>query len=180
VSFDLSVDPQPEGMSEMVDAEGNALSQVWFVGVASMLALRTTFAVDTLQTNPFDYIVLDPDSLRVPMTYGEADRRALLHCPDARELPRHQRGVDDGNADHREGADVCRERLPATGARHPGPRDGPAAAPRLDGHEGERGSLVVGAEADPPVSSDGAAPGRPGPGPEEYGAVIVERAPDGC
>ena len=75
VSFDLSVDPQPEGMSEMVDAEGNALSQVWFVGVASMLALRTTFAVDTLQTNPFDYIVLDPDSLRVPMSYDEADRR---------------------------------------------------------------------------------------------------------
>lgn len=79
VSFDLAVDPQPEGMSEMVDAEGNALSQVWFLGVASMLALRTTFAVDTLRTNPYDYIVLDPDSLRVPMNYDVADRRALAH-----------------------------------------------------------------------------------------------------
>ena len=79
VSFDLAIDPQPEGMSEMVDAEGNALSQVWFLGVASMLALRTTFAVDTLQTNPYDYIVLDPDSLRVPMNYDVADRRALVH-----------------------------------------------------------------------------------------------------
>ena len=79
VSFDLAVDPQPEGMSEMVDAEGNALSQVWFIGVASMLALRTTFAVETLHPNPFDYIVLDPDSLRVPMTYDVADRRALAH-----------------------------------------------------------------------------------------------------
>ena len=82
VSFDLSVDPQPEGMSEMVDAEGNALSQIWFLGVSSMLALRTTFAVDTLRTNPFDYIVLDPDSLRVPMSYDEADRRALAHYLD--------------------------------------------------------------------------------------------------
>ena len=82
VSFDLSVDPQPEGMSEMVDAEGNALSQVWFLGGASMLALRTTFAVDTLHTNPFDYIVLDPDFLRVPMSYDEADRRALAHYLD--------------------------------------------------------------------------------------------------
>ncbi len=250
VSFDLAVDPQPEGMSEMVDAEGNALSQAWFLGVASMLALRTTFAVDTLRTNPYDYIVLDPDSLRVPMSYNEADRRALVHyldppgdpevqafakdvlaaiaggatsflgelcqrissmtqevrptgdpmpagqtlalrrgacrdmavlfieaCravgiaarfvtgyemsdaggnerdlhawaevylngagwrgygrggPDVRELPRHQRGVDHGDADHREGADLCRERLPAGGARHPCPPDGPAAAPGLD------------------------------------------------
>ena len=82
VSFDLTVDPQPEGMSEMVDAEGNALSQVWFLGGASMLALRTTFAVDTLRTNPFDYIVLDPDSLRVPMSYDPADRRALAHYLD--------------------------------------------------------------------------------------------------
>ena len=77
----------------MVDAEGNALSQVWFVGVASMLALRTTFAVDTLQTNPFDYIVLDPDSLRVPMTYDEADRRALVHYLDPPDDPEVEVGV---------------------------------------------------------------------------------------
>jgi transglutaminase-like putative cysteine protease len=79
VAFDLAVEPQPEGMSEMIDAEGNTLSQVWFLGLASMLTLRTTFAIETLRTNPFDYIVLDPDSLRMPMTYDEADRRALAH-----------------------------------------------------------------------------------------------------
>jgi len=77
VAFDLTVDPLPEGMSEMVDAEGNTLSQVWFLGLASMLTLRTTFAIETLRTNPFDYIVLDPEGLRMPMTYGDADRRAL-------------------------------------------------------------------------------------------------------
>ena len=87
VSFDLAVDPQPEGMSEMVDAEGNALSQVWFVGLAPELALRTSFAVDTLRTNPYDYIVLDPDSLRVPMGYDEADRRALAHYLDPPDDP---------------------------------------------------------------------------------------------
>jgi transglutaminase-like putative cysteine protease len=66
-------------MSEMVDAEGNALSQVWFLGLAPMLTLRTTFSVETLRPNPFDYIVLDPDGLRVPMSYDEADQRALAH-----------------------------------------------------------------------------------------------------
>jgi transglutaminase-like putative cysteine protease len=66
-------------MCEMVDAEDNALSQVWFLGLASMLALRTTFAVETLRTNPYDYLVLDPDCLKMPMVYGESDRRALAH-----------------------------------------------------------------------------------------------------
>jgi transglutaminase-like putative cysteine protease len=79
VAFDLVVDPLPEGTSEMVDAEGNALSQVWFLGLAPMLALRTTFAVETLRPNPYDYVVLDPDSLRIPMVYDEAERRALAH-----------------------------------------------------------------------------------------------------
>jgi len=95
VSFDLTVDPQPEGMSEMVDAEGNALSQVWFLGGASMLALRTTFAVDTLRTNPFDYIVLDPDSLRVPMSYDPADQRALAHYLDPPTDPEVQAFAKD-------------------------------------------------------------------------------------
>jgi transglutaminase-like putative cysteine protease len=90
VAFDLAVDPQPEGMSEMIDAEGNALSQVWFLGLAPMLTLRTTFAVDTLRTNPFDYIVLDPDGLRMPMTYDEADRRALTHYLEPPDDPEVQ------------------------------------------------------------------------------------------
>jgi len=88
VAFDLAVEPQPEGMSEMIDAEGNTLSQVWFLGLASMLTLRTTFAIETLRTNPFDYIVLDPDSLRMPMTYDEADRRALAHYLQPPTTPR--------------------------------------------------------------------------------------------
>jgi transglutaminase-like putative cysteine protease len=90
VAFDLAVDPQPEGMGEMVDAEGNALSQVWFLGLAPTLALRTTFAVDTLRTNPFDYIVLDPDRLRMPMSYNAADRRALAHYLDPPDDPEVQ------------------------------------------------------------------------------------------
>jgi transglutaminase-like putative cysteine protease len=90
VAFDLTVDPLPEGMSEMVDAEGNALSQIWFLGLAPMLALRTTFAVDTLRTNPFDYLVLDPDCLRMPMSYNNADHRALAHYLEPPDDPEVQ------------------------------------------------------------------------------------------
>lgn len=79
VAFDLAIDPQPEGMCEMVDAENNGLSQVWFLGLFSHLALRTTFAVETLRSNPFDYLVLDPERLRMPMVYDRSDRCALAH-----------------------------------------------------------------------------------------------------
>lgn len=79
ISYELAVDPPPEGVTDMVDAEGNALSQVWFLGLAPMLSLRTTFAVETLRPNPYDYIVLDPAGLRIPMAYDAAERRALAH-----------------------------------------------------------------------------------------------------
>ena len=77
LSFDMAVDPLPEGTSELMDAEGNAVSQVWFVGPSAHLAIRTSFTVETLRDNPFDYIVLDSEGMRVPMVYSEGDRRAL-------------------------------------------------------------------------------------------------------
>jgi transglutaminase-like putative cysteine protease len=77
ISFEMEVDPRPQGVSDLVDAEGNAVSQVWFVGATPALAVRTRFTVETLRSNPFDYIVLDPESLRIPMTYSDGDHRVL-------------------------------------------------------------------------------------------------------
>jgi transglutaminase-like putative cysteine protease len=83
VSFDLTVEPSPEGMSQIMDVEGNALSQVWFLGVSESLTLRTSCTVETLRTNPFDYMVIDPEGLRVPMVYPETERRALARYLEA-------------------------------------------------------------------------------------------------
>src|SRR2546427_8738840 len=83
ISFDLTVEPSPEGMSQMMDVEGNALSQAWFLGASESLTLRTSCTVETLRTNPFDYVVLDPEGLRVPMVYPEAERRALARYLEA-------------------------------------------------------------------------------------------------
>ncbi len=84
--FELSVDPAPAGMSELADLEGNAATQVWFEGMTDALGIRTTLAAETLRTNPFDYVVLDPEALRVPMTYSEGERaslgRYLAHSQD--------------------------------------------------------------------------------------------------
>jgi transglutaminase-like putative cysteine protease len=84
--FELSVSPSPAGSSEVADLEGNAATQVWFEGLTDALGIRTRFTAETLRTNPFDYIVLDPEALRVPMTYPEEERallgRYLAHSHD--------------------------------------------------------------------------------------------------
>ncbi|GAC1362216.1 MAG: transglutaminase family protein [Actinomycetota bacterium] len=82
ISFEMSVDPAPQGISDLMDAEGNAISQVWFGGTWAALTLRTSCTVETLRSNPFDYVVLDSDRLAVPMHYPESDRRALRHYLD--------------------------------------------------------------------------------------------------
>lgn len=77
VSFQMVVDPAPGGTSELMDVEGNVVTLLWFVGSAALLSVRTTCMVETLKPNPFDYVILDPDALAVPMVYQEPEYRAL-------------------------------------------------------------------------------------------------------
>lgn len=87
VSFDLVADPAPEGTTALVDVEGNAVASLWFLGTAGTLTIRTTATVETLQPNPFDYIVLDSDRFRLPMGYSPAEHRALERYLDAAADP---------------------------------------------------------------------------------------------
>src|SRR3982075_4369955 len=66
VAFDLTADPQPEGTSEMVDAEGNAVSQLWSLALAPMLALRPPSGVHPLRTTRFPSLVRAPAGPRMP------------------------------------------------------------------------------------------------------------------
>lgn len=77
IAFDLAIEPAPEGTSEVMDAQGNATTQAWFLGTASVLTLRSSLTVETLHANPYDYIVLDPAALRLPMPYEPAEGAAL-------------------------------------------------------------------------------------------------------
>lgn len=79
ISYSLRVDPTPQGSSELIDAEGNAVTQIWFGGLSPSLTLHTTCTVETLRPNPFDYVVPDVASLQVPMSYSPAESHALAH-----------------------------------------------------------------------------------------------------
>ena len=85
--FDLEVDPQPAGRSDELDLLGNSGSLLWFNEQCPSLTLKVRSQVETLLTNPFNYLVTDPQTLKLPARYNQENRLALnpylyRHQPD--------------------------------------------------------------------------------------------------
>lgn len=76
IAYDIQIVPAPVGATECLDQDGNLALNAWFDTTTSELAIRTRFTVETLQENPFDY-VLTADSMHLPMVYHEPVRTAL-------------------------------------------------------------------------------------------------------
>jgi len=70
------VDPEPAGMTEYVDLDGHAAVQLWFDGLTSLLSVVVSSTVETLRTNPFDYL-LPADAVGLPFRYPAAVERGL-------------------------------------------------------------------------------------------------------
>lgn len=70
LDFSMHVDPMPSGLSEVADLDGNDSTMLWFVGETRHLQITTRVRAETLRSNPFDYIVLDWEKLRLPMEYS--------------------------------------------------------------------------------------------------------------
>lgn len=77
VAHSLTFDPPPQGVTESMDADANAVTLAWFSGRTPSLTIRAACTVETLRPNPFDYVVLEPEAMVLPMTYRERERRAL-------------------------------------------------------------------------------------------------------
>jgi len=98
----LHVEPCPAGLSDGMDAEGNAFAVAWFTGPVRYLHLRAESEVETLRTNPFHFLVTDPDTLRLPVRYEETLARALAPgtavnpSESGKELSRFVQEVEDG------------------------------------------------------------------------------------
>jgi transglutaminase-like putative cysteine protease len=82
--FELEADPPPVGRSEQLDLLGNAGTLFWFSDRFSTLTLKVHSQVETLLTNPFNYLVTDPQALKLPARYQQDNRLVLnpyLHRP---------------------------------------------------------------------------------------------------
>ena len=76
IRFDLTIEPKPAGLSECLDVEGNCVVHAWFDGLTELLQVMTRCEVETLQENPFDYIV-HPSAARLPVEYPDDLRLSL-------------------------------------------------------------------------------------------------------
>jgi transglutaminase-like putative cysteine protease len=76
-AFALDIDPAPSGQFDFTDRDGNHVTRVWWTGPAESLTVRATSRVETLRSNPFDFVVFDPEARRVPVSYPEAEREGL-------------------------------------------------------------------------------------------------------
>jgi transglutaminase-like putative cysteine protease len=92
-AFALDVTPRPAGRSDALDQDGNVATHVWFEGLTEEFCVRTSFQIETLRDNPFDYLLQDSDR-DVPVQYAESLRSPLIpylradHDPSVHELAR--------------------------------------------------------------------------------------------
>lgn len=66
--FSLSIDPQPTGISQVIDFDGNSLLKIWFTQPTEKLILAVRAKVETFISNPFDYL-LEPWATTLPFDY---------------------------------------------------------------------------------------------------------------
>jgi transglutaminase-like putative cysteine protease len=66
--YQLTVEPQPAGTSEYLDVEGNVATHCWFSSPTCALSLTVNSVVETIRTNPFDFL-LSADAVQLPVRY---------------------------------------------------------------------------------------------------------------
>jgi len=79
-TYSLKIEPSPDGITELLDQDGNAAAPAWFAGAVEELRIHSAFKVETLRENPFDYILPSSDLFSLPLNYGEPLRSALSAC----------------------------------------------------------------------------------------------------
>ncbi|PZV26103.1 MAG: transglutaminase [Snowella sp.] len=67
-NFFIKITPQPVGISEINDLDGNSLQKIWFTAPTEQFALEIESEIETHIDNPFNFL-LEPWALKLPMDY---------------------------------------------------------------------------------------------------------------
>lgn len=96
-AFDLLIEPQPVFISHNTDAFGNPEIRAWFQGLTHFLNVQAVSFVETVRTNPFDYLV-DYGSCSLPVRYTPSAGGALQLFRRKRHYPTDIRAFSSGIA----------------------------------------------------------------------------------
>ena len=69
-SFRLRVQPEPAGITQYTDLQGNDVTRCWFKGFTTNLTVTTECVVETLLHNPFSFL-LAPEAVNLPLRHCE-------------------------------------------------------------------------------------------------------------
>lgn len=67
--FGVTIDPEPMLLSDGIDLEGNETASAWFVDTTDHLSIVAEAEVETLQSNPFSYMLSDVRARLLPVAY---------------------------------------------------------------------------------------------------------------
>jgi transglutaminase-like putative cysteine protease len=68
--FELKVLPTPAGSSENLDLYSNNTSTLWFNDMHDYLTIHASSIVNVADIDPFDFIIIEEEAKRLPITYG--------------------------------------------------------------------------------------------------------------
>ena len=94
LNYRVEIRPQPAGSAECLDQAGNVVLEAWFDAPLRELAVTSSFAVETLRDNPFQYLPAGWP----PLVYPEPLRSALGPCLAAPPASAAVRDLADGAA----------------------------------------------------------------------------------
>ena len=77
IQHQLQILPAPAGSVECLDQDGNLVLEAWFDSPLAQMSVASSFTVETLRENPFDFLLTGPGAAPLPMVYPELLGRAL-------------------------------------------------------------------------------------------------------
>ena len=80
VRRELRLQAPPSGLSRVLEPDGNVVEVAWFDHSREALTVELELVVETLRTNPFDWILTRAGSRSLPMQYSPEESRSLAPC----------------------------------------------------------------------------------------------------
>jgi transglutaminase-like putative cysteine protease len=68
------------GITRVLEPDGTDAMVAWFQQERDRLVIQADMLVETLRSNPFDWIVTHPEAQRLPVTYPAPEQRSLAGC----------------------------------------------------------------------------------------------------
>jgi transglutaminase-like putative cysteine protease len=75
--FRIDFTPEPAGVAQYLDAEGNSVVKAWFEGLTDSLIIHSRFLARTLRSNPFEFLLEGDADYRLPIVYRGPEAAAL-------------------------------------------------------------------------------------------------------